>query len=235
MYIRGAMNHSQPAEPLMSRRNLLLAGFAAVTVTAFALAWVFPVWPGDEALLLAAQRWQSPLLTVAVKGLTYLGWYPVAAGLSLVAVVSLLAQRYSLDALLLAIVVSSALMTHPLKALLGRPRPDYAIIDPMPHSMGFPSGHAAFALILGGMVGYLVCQRSENPWLRRCMVAGLGLLVCGVGASRVYLGVHWPSDVLGGYLYGGLVLLAAVRLREFLLLRRGGELDDAATFPKVGI
>ena len=211
----------------MSRWNVLLAAFVVVVVMTFALARAFPVWPGDEALLLMAQRWQSPPLTAAFKGLTYLGWYPVAAVLTLASVVTLLIQRRRADALLLAIVVSSALLTHPLKALVGRPRPDYAIIDPIPHNMGFPSGHATFVIILAGMIGYLVWQNIENPWLRWGLCAGLGLLILGVGVSRVYLGVHWPSDVLGGYLYGGLVLLVAIRLRD-LLERRGSEIRAIA-------
>ena len=225
VYIRGQMNSFQPVKCIMSPRNILLAGFAAVTVTAFALAWAFPTWPGDEVLLAALQGWQSPPLTAAFKALTYLGWYPVAAAPTFFTVVALLTQRRKVDALLLAVVVSSAMLTHPLKALVGRPRPDFAIIEPIPYNMGFPSGHAAFAIILGGMIGYLVCQNVENLRLRWGMCATLGLIVLGVGFSRVYLGVHWPSDVLGGYLYGGLVLLVAIRLRSYLEGRCGGEQD----------
>ena len=188
---------------------------------AFVLAWALPVWPGDECVLVAVQSWRSPALDVVFRTLTYLGWYPVAVALTLAAMVLLLAQRRRVDALLLGIVVSSALLTHPLKALLGRPRPDYAIIEPIPHGMGFPSGHATFAILMGGMVIYLAWRYTASTRVRWGMAAGLALLILGVGLSRVYLGVHWPSDVLGGYLFGGTILLVAVWLRDWVTVRRG--------------
>ncbi len=196
---------------------------------AFVLAWAFPVWPGDECVLVAVQGWRSPALDVVFRALTYLGWYPVAVALTLVAMVLLLAQRRRVDALLLGIIVSSALLTHPLKALLGRPRPDYAIIEPIPHGMGFPSGHATFAILMGGMVIYLAWRYTASTRVRWGMAAGLALLILGVGLSRVYLGVHWPSDVLGGYLFGGTVLLVAVWLRDWVTVRRGQRSGENTT------
>ena len=200
----------------MNIRTLLIAGLFSLAVMAFVLAWALPVWPGDECVLVAVQGWRSPVLDVVFRTLTYLGWYPVAVALTLAAMAVLLVQRRRVDALLLGIVVSSALLTHPLKALVGRPRPDYAIIEPIPHGMGFPSGHATFAILMGGIVIYLAWRYVANPWLRWGMAAGLALLMLGVGVSRVYLGVHWPSDVLGGYLFGGTVLLVAAWLMDWL-------------------
>ena len=166
-----------------------------------------------------------PLLTESFKALTLLGWYPVAAAATLSAVAPLLLRKRLLDAQMVAGCSTAALGSHLLKDVIGRPRPEYAIIDPIPQSFGFPSGHACFAVLLGGALICLVWRHVENPWLRRGLCAGLGLIILGVGISRVYLGVHWPSDVLGGYLYGGLVLLVAVRLRSYLEGRCGGEQD----------
>lgn len=196
------------------RRNLLPAVLAAITVAAFVLAWVYPVWPGDEGLLIAVQGWQNPVVDPALRALSCLGWYPVAAALSGAAMLSLLALRRWTDALALGMVVPCALATHGLKSLLGRARPDFAIVEPVPESFGFPSGHAAFAMLLGGFLVCLAWQHVGNPWWRWGIVAGLALLVTGVGAARIYLGVHWPSDVAGGYLYGATVLAVAFRLRD---------------------
>ena len=140
----------------------MIAVLAALTAIVAVAAWAVPVWPGDQAILAAVQGWQSPLLTAALGTLTYLGWYPVAALASAVAVVILLWRRWVMDALLFAVAVSSALLTLPLKELIGRPRPDYTIIESAPQSMGFPSGHAAFAILLGGMVIYLVWRGVEK-------------------------------------------------------------------------
>ena len=213
----------------MNILTLLTAGLFSLAVMAFVLAWAFPVWPGDECVLVAVQGWRSPALDVVFRMLTYLGWYPVAVALTLVAMVLLLAQRRRVDALLLGIVVSSALLTHPLKVLLGRPRPDYAIIEPIPHGMGFPSGHATFAILMGGMVIYLAWRYTASTRVRWGMAAGLALLILGVGLSRVYLGVHWPSDVLGGYLFGGTILLVAAWLRDWVTVRRGQRSGENTT------
>ena len=190
------------------------AVLVGITLAVFVLAWLYPVWPGDEELLIAIQGWQNPVVDPVFRALSFLGWYPVAAALSAAAVLSLLALRRWVDGLALGLVVLSASVAYGLKALLGRARPDYAIIEPVPESFGFPSGHAAFAMLLGGFLAFLAFRHVANPWLRWGIVAGLALLVLGVGTARIYLGVHWPSDVAGGYLYGATVLAVAFRLKD---------------------
>lgn len=210
------MNRTQPVKTTLSRRDLALAGFVAITAIAFTLAWAFPVWPGDATLLATAQGWQSPVLDMASRTLTRL-WYPAALALAAAAIIALLLRRRRADALFLALAMLAVLPAYGLKALVGRPRPDYALIAPIPQSMGFPSGHAVLALLLGGVLIYLAWRRIGNPWLRWSGCAGLALLILAVGLSRVYLGVHWPSDVIGGYLYGATALLLAARLKDLAL------------------
>ena len=214
------------------RQTAGVAGALLVTVVVYVLAWVSPKWPGDEAILATVQGWESPLLTAALNTLTYLGWYPVSAAVSAVAVAILLWRRHVADGLLFAVAVSSALLTLPLKEIIGRPRPDFAIVEPAPLSMGFPSGHAAFAMLLGGIVLYLVWQYVEGRWLRWGLGGALALLIFGVGLSRVYLGVHWPSDVIGGYLFGLSVLLVLVAARGYLERLRGREAENCETHVK---
>ena len=228
------MNKPQATKPALSRRDVLLAGFVAVTVVAFVMAWAFPVWPGDEALLVAVQNWQSPVLDEVSRVLTRL-WYPAALTLSVAVVIGLLLRGLRADALLLAAILLTALPAYGLKAVIGRPRPDYALIATIPDSMGFPSGHAVLALLLGGVLIYLAWQYIGNRRLRWSGCAGLGLLILAVGLSRVYLGLHWPSDVVGGYLYGATALLAAARVRDAVLRWRKGRAGEDTTLPKVGI
>ena len=101
-----------------------------------------------------------------------------------------------------------------LKLLVDRPRPDYQIIEPFASGLSFPSGHSLLAVILGGMFVYLVGQWVRPILPRRAIQVGLILVVVGMGASRVYLGVHWPSDVIGSYVLGVLSLVALVWLRN---------------------
>ncbi len=204
----------------ISWKDGALAGGALLTGAAFVLAWVFPVWPGDAATLRAVQSWQSPGLTAVARAMACLGWFPVAVAVTAVTVALLFLKRQRADALLLALAVLPTALVPALKLLIGRPRPDYAIIDYIPQSLGFPSGHTTFALMLGGILIYLAGQRLRNPWLRHGLSGGLALLILLMGVSRIYLGVHWPSDVIGGYLYGTVALVAVIRLWDLLRERR---------------
>jgi undecaprenyl-diphosphatase len=101
-----------------------------------------------------------------------------------------------------------------LKLLVDRPRPEYQIIEPLESGLSFPSGHSLLAVILGGVLVYLVGQWVRPLLLRRAIQAGLILIVIGMGASRVYLGVHWPSDVIGSYVLGMMALVGLIGLRN---------------------
>ena len=174
-------------------------------------------------------------MTMALGAITYVGWYPVAAALTLASLAPLLWRKRVTDALLVVTAASSSLATHGLKVLVGRPRPDYAIVEQVPQSLGFPSGHAAFAMLLGGVLIYLVWQHVEYPPLRWAVCVTLALLVLAVGISRVYLGVHWPSDVLGGYLFGASALPVLIVLKDYLERRLASWGGHNSTFPVVGI
>ena len=82
-----------------------------------------------------------------------------------------------------------------LKVIVDRPRPDYALLEALPSYLSFTSGHSLLAVIVGGVLVYLVGLWVKPLLLRRSLQAGLVLVVIGMGASRVYLGPHWPSDV----------------------------------------
>ena len=198
----------------VSGKDGLLAGGVLLTAALFVLAAVFPVWPGDAALLAAVQDWRTPAGTALFLALTRLGWLPLAvAVVALTAVLLLLRRRWAEAALLLLAALPMALAPL-LKLPVGRPRPEYGEIESLTLSLSFPSGHAAFAALFGGFLLYLVWQHCGHPWLRYGLAGGLLLLILLVGFSRLYLGVHWPSDVVGGYLYGGVALALAVRLRD---------------------
>ena len=112
-----------------------------------------------------------------------------------------------------------------IKELVARPRPDVDLWLVAETGFAFPSGHSVFAAaFLGALVWMLGRPGTLEGWpvLRRITQGVLLLLILAVGASRVYMGVHWPSDVIGGFLFGALYLWLLISARRWLERRRAG-------------
>ena len=107
-----------------------------------------------------------------------------------------------------------------LKLIVDRPRPEYQIVEPLQSGLSFPSGHSLLAMVLGGVLVYLVGLWVKPLLLRRAIQASLVFMVIGMGASRVYLGVHWPSDVIGSYVLGAMALVGLIGLRNAVATAR---------------
>jgi undecaprenyl-diphosphatase len=147
-----------------------------------------------------------------------------------VAVVIVLAiRRKFAEALLVTVVVAGgqALGTL-LKNVIVRARPPaLQALIPMPGSYAIPSGHSLAAVLLYGVLAFLLVRALRARGARIAVIAASAVLIGLVGLSRVYLGVHWPSDVLAAWLLGGAWLtLCAV---AFLRWRRHAERADSAT------
>jgi undecaprenyl-diphosphatase len=155
----------------------------------------------DLPLVRLAERSRSPGLTRVMSVLTWLGNGATLVGVAVVAAAVLIAIRQRVPALFVA---ASALGAGALNALLkiafSRPRP--LLMSHLAHAGGysFPSGHAmAGAAIYGALAVVAVRRFPERRWW---VVAPCVLLVAAIGVSRVYLGVHFPSDVIAGWAVG---------------------------------
>ena len=91
------------------------------------------------------------------------------------------------------------ILNQSLKRILQRPRPtEYRIIEETGYS--FPSGHSMISMAFYGYLIYLIYRYVENKYLKWILIRLLSVLICLIGISRIYLGVHYTSDVLGGFL-----------------------------------
>jgi len=104
-----------------------------------------------------------------------------------------------------------------LKIVIGRPRPAVNLVQilSLEQGNGFPSGHAISAILILGLTAYLCWISIENRTARMVILVVLVLLILLIGISRVYLGVHWPSDVIGGYLIGGTLLILLIWMYRY--------------------
>ena len=154
------------------------------------------------------------LLRVATD-LTALGGVTVLTLLVLACAVFLLLEKRRVAAwLVLFASIGATVLGTVLKALVDRPRPDVVEHLVSVTSASFPSGHALGSMVAFGMAAYLVVLGLPSATPRRFGIALCALLIALIGFSRIYLGVHYFTDVLGGFALGAAWLLFAVALIE---------------------
>jgi undecaprenyl-diphosphatase len=182
----------------------LVAGFAAVSIAVTA-GWTAPF---DQAVVMSVAGHRTGLLNNLAVNLTALGSAPVVTLIALC--VTLYAFAAGRQRIVLALLWTpfSFLLDDVLKLLFQHPRPTEAIIA-IPDSYSFPSGHAVAASALYITLALIAAQTERRQRPRRIVIgAGVSIAVL-VAWSRVYLGVHYFSDVLGGLLLGGAGSIAA--------------------------
>jgi undecaprenyl-diphosphatase len=173
----------------------LMFGVAAV------IAYVF----GDLRITRFVQRFDGPgfhWLMVAVSWPGYFGRQWIVA---LCVGALLLRFRLRIEAASLLIGLGSiSLLTSAMKFIIGRQRPAQDLVEVYAPSdtRSFPSGHVTSYTAFYGFLFYLVYTFMRPSTLRLALLIVLGAMICLVGLSRVYLGAHWASDVLGSYCFG---------------------------------
>lgn len=171
----------------------------------------------DDRIRLAVHAFASPRLTTIMRALSLYGGPAglVPLGIALAAV--FLLKRWKRGALLVVVTMAGAgLLDALLKQSFHRMRPAAFFDYPLPTSASFPSGHAFFAASFFGGLAVLLCARVRNPLLQAFIWTGAAVLALLIGLSRVYLGVHYPSDVLAGYA-AATVWVAAVAFGDRLI------------------
>ena len=187
----------------------------------------------DRSLMLAMRVPGRPDLPAgpewlpdAVRDVTALGSTTVLTGVIALTAIFLVLRRQLRPALLVAIAtLSGSWVITVLKAMFDRPRP--TLVDHLMAAAGasFPSGHAGNSAIVYLTLASLLFPVVRERRMRIYILAVALLLTGAVGISRVYLGVHWPSDVLAGWLFGSLWALMWWAIEARLLQRRQPRAD----------
>jgi undecaprenyl-diphosphatase len=155
--------------------------------------------PGFTAHVVSIRT--TPLTAIAHL-LTFLGDVPVLVVLMLIAAALLWRWTHTLRApfLLLFAMAGSAALTYGVKALVERKRPGITfVLGPVDTGFAFPSGHTLNSTVFWGMVAGLVWAGLRSTAARIAVATAAFLLSIGIGLSRVYLGYHWATDVLAGW------------------------------------
>ena len=193
----------------MIPRRLLALVLLAPALVLSALAAGDGVLAGDEAVARAIQRLVLPEGRSLVEAINWLGQaWPGAVTLTLFVAGLLAARRCYAEALVVAATLPLRLVNPLLKGLVDSPRPteDLVRVIERANGAGFPSGHATGAMLFYGAVIAVAPSLIRSPRWTLGLRLVAALMILAVGVSRVAVGAHWPSDVLGGYLWGGVLL-----------------------------
>ena len=212
-----------------SKLRLSLALAAGLLVAATAL--VLFTWLGreilegevlafDDRLRALVHDFASPRLTSVMRGASFYGGPGVLIPVGLLTAVAFLVRGWQRGALLVVVtLVGAGLLNGLLKFSFARVRPASFFDYPLPGSPSFPSGHALYAASVFGGLAVLLAARVRSRLLEVVIWLIALSLILLVGLSRVYLGVHYPSDVLAGYAIGA-VWVTAVAVGDRLVRHR---------------
>jgi undecaprenyl-diphosphatase len=195
------------------------------------IAWLVSqpgIPPIDTATTAFLHGLANPTLDALMDAATFLGSSPVLAAVVALAVVLLLVRGRRLEAAFLVVaLVGSLVLNDWLKSLVQRPRPGFDWAEVWPET-SFPSGHSMDSFVVFLAIA-LVIWRLGGRRVGIVAVVLAIVLVVSVGISRIYLGAHWLSDVIGGYLAGAMWLLLLVAVWALISqVGRGRRRADAA-------
>ncbi|MFC3344581.1 phosphatase PAP2 family protein [Paenibacillus abyssi] len=192
-------------------------GFCAIAMT-FQLDAVGVI---DGWIIQSIQQQEAPFWTGFMKLLSFIGSGQIVTVFSGIAALLLinLYKRRTEALFFLVTVIGSALLNILLKLYFQRERPDlHTLITETGYS--FPSGHSMNAFTFYGIVSYLFWRRIQSKRAKSLLLGFSSLMIVLIGISRVYLGVHYPSDIAGAYLISGVWLILMIKLYRYIKKRK---------------
>ena len=191
---------------------LLLTLFVALKLTT----------PIDTTFSKWVVQLHNPVFTAIFRFITDFGYVQILV--ILLVIILIVFHKYRFAYILPIHVTISVIFNMILKNIFARPRPEMIrLIDEAGFS--FPSGHAMVTMVAYGYLIYVVHHYIQQKWLRYSLIAFLIFIIVSVGLSRIYLGVHYLTDVLAGYSISLFYLLVVTKMKIFLLGDRHESMD----------
>lgn len=163
----------------------------------------------DYRVILAINNIIDSRLTALFKFITLFGdWYlPIL----IICITFVFLKNKSYSIILTINYLLGILLSVTTKLIISRPRPNYSII-PTPDNYSFPSGHTLTSIVFYGMLYYLISQTIKNEILKLTLSIFLTFLLILISFSRIYLGVHYFTDVLGGIILGSILVAQNINI-----------------------
>jgi undecaprenyl-diphosphatase len=212
---------SKLREHLAQSGSVVVAGFVAAVLVLYALALLADgvldqqTQSIDLAVLAFLRQFSSPQVTVVAEVVSLLGSQAIWAIAAILVVRFGWQRRWSAAGTLILVTVGAQVLNSILKSLFHRARPEPVVTFISAQGFSFPSGHAMVSAAFYFYVAYLTWSLVHG-WWRGLLIGGLVVLVLLIGLSRLYLEVHYLSDVIAGYLAGFLWTDAVILANQVL-------------------
>jgi len=199
---------------LFMKTSIVMAtiGFGILALFAHTVEY----FPWDLKISILIQSWRG--LGGLFSLVSWPGYYPQALVIAIIIVgIMVLSKLYWESLSLVAGLGASEIVVHVLKTGIGRLRPmaNLVHVNRVLTDGSFPSGHVVDYIVVAGFLLFLTITLAKKTVWRQLAVTVLVIIILLVGPSRIYLGEHWASDVLGGYLLGIVLLWLTVKLYRF--------------------
>jgi len=217
--LRKTIAPEAPIEPRPVRRYRarVFQGYLVAATVVFGLFFFYarnsPYFSFDLPVARWVQHWHTFWLDVLMQGVSALGFTPMApifVGLTIV-FVYLMGLKWE-SVMLVFAGVGVGVLDIIVKLAVHRHRPTPELLDVFRelYEYSFPSGHVLLFTVFLGFLLFLIFTLTPRSWKRTAGSALLVVLIALIGSSRVYMGQHWPSDVIGAHLLGSLLLTLTV-------------------------
>ncbi len=197
------------------KAHYLILALVVVFLALTAFVYFLPTSVVDIEFSEEVQEHMNPLLDFTMKAISWFGRTWISAGMA--ALVALIFYLFHLkkEALFVVFTLLVSLVNTGIKLLISRPRPaaDLVTVVLEAQHKSFPSGHVSFYVVFFGFLVFLMLRHRGIPkFIRYFVVVFSLLLIFSVPFSRVYLGVHWFTDVTGGFILGLIFLYGLIRV-----------------------